>query len=86
MGSNLLVTYNPFKWSFIDNQFTDGDIEFPLEWRNIIFIIGAVNSVVTLLWEAIAVPLITTAARNRREQKQKQENQNENVYQPPSLL
>jgi len=85
LGTNLLVTYNPFKWSFIDNQFTDGDIEFSTQWRNIIIIIAAANCLVSLLWEGIVVPIVTTAGKNHREKKQKIENKNESFYHPPEL-
>jgi len=70
LGINLIVTYNPFNFSFLTDGTLDAEVVFLLSWKNTIVIIAVVNGFVTLLWERLIVKTVSLSWKSHRDNKE----------------
>ena len=64
MVFNIMMTFNPFDWTFMYNQVNwAAEIPIPKFWQWYIFILAMINSAVTVFWERVVVKYVAIRSK-----------------------
>lgn len=80
MGANFFFIYNPLNIKFIHDQVMPTKEPFGEGWINTMVIMAVINCVLTFLWEAVVVALISKAWKNHKDRRETLRETCENMY------